>query len=102
MRNQKATQLHPEGPGTVRARANATASLCAMFTNAHPDVDQAFLLDCLGAAWDAGVSVERERCASILKVSRAEVSLAAGELSAQEWRTCGAVLQWMRARIRGA
>lgn len=45
---------------------------------------------------------ERERSAMKLEVTRAEVSLSAGELSAQEWRTCAAVLRWMQARIRGA
>jgi len=50
----------------------------------------------------AAVSTERERCAMKLQVSRADVSLAAGELSAQEWRTCAAVLRWMQCRIRGA
>lgn len=43
---------------------------------------------------------ERERCAMKLQVTRADVSLAAGELSAQEWRTCASVLRWMQGRIR--
>lgn len=45
---------------------------------------------------------ERERSAMKLQVTRSDVSLAAGELSAQEWRTCAAVLRWMQARIRRA
>ncbi len=45
-------------------------------------------------------SAERERCAMALDVTRAEVSLAAGEMTAQEWRTCQAVLRWMQHRIR--
>jgi hypothetical protein len=48
----------------------------------------------------AVLAAERERCAKLLDVTRADVSLAAGELSAQEWRTCEAVLRWMQARIR--
>ena len=49
---------------------------------------------------DARVAAERERCAAKLNVTRAEVLLAAGEMSAQEWRTVSAVLQWMQRRIR--
>lgn len=48
------------------------------------------------------VEQERERSAMKLQVTRADVSLAAGELNAQEWRTCAAVLRWIQARIRGA
>jgi hypothetical protein len=48
----------------------------------------------------AELAAERERCAMKLQVTRADVSLAAGELTAQEWRTCAAVLRWMQARIR--
>jgi hypothetical protein len=46
------------------------------------------------------VAAERERCAMKLQVTRSDVLLAAGELSAQEWRTCAAVLRWMQTRIR--
>ena len=45
---------------------------------------------------------ERERCAKKLDAPRADILLACGELSAQEWRTIFAVLQWMQGRIRGA
>lgn len=45
------------------------------------------------------LAAERERCAMKLRVTRADVSVAAGDLSAQEWRTCSAVLRWMQARI---
>lgn len=51
---------------------------------------------------DAAVAAERERCAMKLQVTRSDVQLAAGELRAEEWRTCAAVLQWMQRRIRGA
>ena len=51
-----------------------------------------------GAAW---LLDERERCAEKLRVTRADVSLVAGELTAGEWRTCSAVLAWMQRRIRG-
>ena len=44
---------------------------------------------------------ERERSANLLNITRAEVSLVAGELTAGEWRTCSAVLAWMQRRIRG-
>ena len=47
------------------------------------------------------VAAERERCAMELQVTRADVQLAAGELSADEWRMCAAVLRWMQVRIRG-
>lgn len=51
-------------------------------------------------AMRAAVAEERERCAMLLSnVTRADVSLVAGELSAQEWRTCAAVLRWMQSRI---
>ena len=49
---------------------------------------------------EAAVVAEREKCAMTLQVTRADVSLAAGDLSAQEWRTCQAVLRWMQTRIR--
>ena len=34
-----------------------------------------------------------------LRITRAEASLAAGEMSAQEWRTVEAVLKVLRARM---
>ena len=46
------------------------------------------------------VAAERERGAMKLNATRADVSLAVGEMSAQEWRTCAAVLRWMQGRIR--
>lgn len=49
-----------------------------------------------------GEAATRECCAKLLDVTRAELQLAAGELTAQEWRTCKAVLRLMQARIRGA
>ena len=48
------------------------------------------------------VAAERERSAMKLQVTRSDVQLAAGELSAEEWRMCAAVLRWMQGRIRGA
>lgn len=59
-------------------------------------------------AWDKGafdayasaaITKERERFAEKLQVTRAEASLAIGELTAQEWRTCCALLKWMRTRL---
>jgi hypothetical protein len=56
------------------------------------------LYDPAGVAAD--VAAERERCAALLAVSRADVSLAVGEMTAGEWRTCSAVLQVLRNRMR--
>ena len=54
------------------------------------------------SALDAVMAAERDRCARRLDVSRADVLLAAGELTAGEWRTVAAVLRWMQSRIRAA
>jgi hypothetical protein len=43
---------------------------------------------------------EREACAQLLNLSRADATLAAGEMSAQEWRTVSAVLTMLQRRIR--
>jgi len=49
---------------------------------------------------EKAVAAERERCAALLAVTRADVSLAVGEMTAGEWRTCSAVLQVLRNRMR--
>ena len=56
----------------------------------------------LVACVERKVAAERERCAMKLQVTRAEVQLAAGELSTEEWRMCAAVLRWMQGRIHGS
>ena len=80
---------------------------CKLATDCLPQAEYRTRLEALHAELLAGckdaakqVAAERERCAMKLQVTRADVSLAAGELSAQEWRTCAAVLRWMQTRIR--
>mgnify|MGYP000278816477 CR=1 FL=1 len=56
-------------------------------------------------AWARGyagqqIAVERQRCADLLAVTRSDASLAAGEMTAAEWRTCSAVLAWLQRRMR--
>lgn len=55
---------------------------------------------CYADDWCNAIAVEREACASKLNLTRSEVSLMAGELSASEWRTIAAVLKGLQARIR--
>ena len=49
------------------------------------------------------LAVEREACAKLLNVSRADALLACGEMTAQEWRTVSAVLScpldWLVRRL---
>lgn len=44
--------------------------------------------------------VEREACANILNLSRADALLMCGEMTAQEWRTVSAVLRALQSRMR--
>jgi hypothetical protein len=44
----------------------------------------------------------RRQCADILKITRAEAQLMAGELTADEWRTLSAVLAALRWKILAA
>lgn len=44
-------------------------------------------------------SVERRRCVEVLQVTRPDLSLAAGELTEQEWRTCKGLLRLLQYRI---
>lgn len=43
---------------------------------------------------------EREECANILGISRADALLMAGEMTSQEWRTVAAILKALQARMR--
>lgn len=63
--------------------------------------DRAWFIDRIEPIIAKSIVAERDRCVNQLYVSRADASLAAGELTAQEWRTISAVLTWMQTRIRG-
>jgi len=52
------------------------------------------------AAWRAAKSDERDRCAGILGITRADTLLMTGEMTAQEWRTVSAVLKALQVRMR--
>ena len=83
------------------ANVGSNAGLGPLVKNAHND-EPAYSSNQVAAIVAAAVAAERERCAMQLQVTRADVSLAAGELSTEEWRMCAAVLRWMQGRIRGA
>lgn len=51
-------------------------------------------------AWE-GWQASTTHSASKLNLTRSEVSLMAGELSASEWRTIAAVLKGLQTKIRG-
>ena len=59
------------------------------------------LKDYFEEAYIAGTNASRACARDILKLTRSDVSLMAGEMSAQEWRTVDAVLRALRARIMG-
>ena len=42
---------------------------------------------------------ERARCLNAIDVSRADVLLAAGEMTQQEWLAVKSVIGWLRSRI---
>lgn len=50
--------------------------------------------------WEAAQKEERERCAHILNITFPAAALMTGEMTAQEWRTVGAVLKALQARMR--
>lgn len=50
--------------------------------------------------WDAAQKEEREACAHLLNLSFPSAALMVGEMTAQEWRTVGAVLKALQARMR--
>jgi hypothetical protein len=60
----------------------------------------AYSADDMHAYASGAVAAERKRCAALLAVTRGDLSLAVGEMTAGEWRTCSAVLQVLRNRMR--
>ena len=46
------------------------------------------------------ILAEREACTNALNLSRSDVQLMAGEMTAQEWRTVSAVLKALQSRMR--
>ena len=49
----------------------------------------------------AGFIAEREACANMLNLTRSDVQLMAGEMTAQEWRTMEAVLKALQSQMKG-
>lgn len=102
-----AARIEMMGAEIQRLRSAATAGGSAMMTDCELQSLRNLGNDAEAAADEivclrAGLSSERERCAGLLNVTRADVSLAAGEMTAQEWRTVAAVLRWMQSRIRSS
>ena len=84
---------------TMPVKGASTDVIGQLVENAYND-EPVYSSNQVAAIVAAKVSEECERCEMKLQVTRADVSLVAGEMSAQEWRTCAAVLRWMQARIR--
>ena len=57
--------------------------------------------DAYEEAYSNGVEDERQRCANKLVLTKSEIRLMCGEMTAQEMRTVQAVLTAMRAKILG-
>lgn len=51
------------------------------------------------AAMRETAKLERGKCSAMLNLSRSDIQLMAGELTAQEWRTVGAVLKGLQWRM---
>ena len=51
--------------------------------------------------YESGKETERQRCANKLNLTKSEIRLMCGEMTAQEMRTVQAVLKGVRAKILG-
>lgn len=87
-------------PATPSTPSPSLSSLVNEAKARNPGLTLLAAVPAIEAELQAARVAEREACAKMLSMTRAQLSLMAGEMSAQEARTALAVLEGMAAKIR--